>query len=149
MDKGRPKALTFTVDASVCARWLIPGEEQETEALKIRDDYAEGRIELYSPHLLSFEVLNTVWKAVERELASHENALILCRGFTKLAPKNVDFNVEDLEETMSIATESHITFHDASYITVALKTNSTLITADNELCKAAKSRVKVLALREY
>lgn len=149
MGEGRPKALAFTVDASVCARWLIPGEEHEAKALKIRDDYAEGTIELCSPHLLFFEVLNAVWKAAERKLASIEDAVILCGEFEKIVPKAVNLNGEDAEKTMKIATESHITFYDASYITAASKTNSTLITADNQLYNTAKNYVDALRLRDY
>jgi len=46
--------VSFTVDASVTTRWLISGEEYEAQAVKLRDDYAKGLIELYAPELLTF-----------------------------------------------------------------------------------------------
>lgn len=149
MDQGRSTTIGFNVDAGVCTRWLIPGEEHETQALKLRDDYAQGKIEVYAPALLTFEVLNTLWKTFERKLINLEETRTLCTAFVKLAPKTVALNREDLENTLQIATTHHITFYDASYITTTSKTKSTLVTADKNLQRTAKNYVKTLHLKDY
>lgn len=141
--------MSFTVDASVCARWLIPGEEHEARAMKARDGYAEGLIKLNAPHLLTFEVLNALWKSVERSHMDVEDAIYMCRAFARIAPKPVDFSEGDLEEVLEIAVKEHITCYDASYIVAARKTVSTLITADNALYSAARGRVKATHLKDY
>ena len=53
--------MKYTIDASIMARWFIPGEEYEEEALKIRNDYAQGKIQLYAPTPIKYEVLNSIW----------------------------------------------------------------------------------------
>lgn len=149
MDQGGQGEVSFTIDASVCARWLIPGEEHEARAMKARDEYAEGLIELNAPHLLTFEVLNALWKSVEGDHMKAEDAISMCRAFAKITPKPVDFGQGNLEEVLEIAVRDHITCYDASYIVAARKTVSTLITADNALYSAAKGRVKATHLRDY
>jgi len=69
----------LNIDASVVARWLIPGGQCEEQALRLRDEYAERVIELYGPELLVFEVLNALWKAVKRELGHSETRNIAVR----------------------------------------------------------------------
>jgi len=141
--------VSFTVDASVSARWLIPGEEYETQAVKLRDDYAEGRIELYAPSLLIFEVLNTLWKTVERGMMKAEDGVVMCEAFVKVAPKVVSLDFEDLKNALEAAMMKHISFYDASYIATALKTKSTLITADKNLCEVARVYLKTIHLKNY
>jgi len=90
--------MSFTVDASITVRWLIPGEEHETQAVKLRNHYAEGLIELYAPELLTSEVLNTLWKTVEKEITKAEDAILICEAFVKLIPKTVSLNLKDLKK---------------------------------------------------
>jgi len=149
MGQGRSKAIEFTVDASVCVRWLVPGEEHEANAVKLRDDYVDGRVELYAPRLLTFEVLNVLWKTAERKHVSTQDAISLCRMFAKMAPTAVDLGERDLEEALQIAIADHITLYDASYIATATKTKSTMITADNDLYSIAKKHSQVLSLKDY
>jgi len=141
--------VSFTVDASVCARWLVPGEEYETQAIRLRDDYAEGRIELYAPSLLVFEVLNVLWKTVEGEVMKAEDAVVMCEAFVKVAPRVVSLDFEDLKSALEVAMVKHISFYDASYIATALKTKSTLITADKNLFEVARGYLKTMQLKDY
>jgi len=68
--------MKYTIDASVMARWFIPGEEYEEEALKIRNDYAQGKIQLYAPTPIKYEVLNSIWKAVTRKTHGNKSSKI-------------------------------------------------------------------------
>jgi len=149
VDQGGQRKVSFTVDANVIVRWLIPGEEHETQALKLRNDYAQGLIELYAPQLLTFEVLNTLWKTVEKEIIKAKDAALICKAFVKLTPKTLSLSLEGLKNALEIAMTNHITLYDASYIATASRTNSTLITADKDLCAIARSYVKTLHLEDY
>jgi len=141
--------VSFTVDASVCARWLVPGEEYETQAVRLRDDYAEGRVELYAPSLLVFEVLNVLWKIVNGGMMRAEDAVVLCEAFVKVAPRVASLDLEDLKNALEAAMTKHVSFYDASYIATALKTKSTLVTADKNLFEVAKGYIKTIHLKDY
>jgi len=141
--------LRLTVDASVVNRWLIPGEEYESQALKLRDDYAAGNVDLNAPHLLVFEVANTLWKTVRKQLAEVQDAVRLYETFYKLSPEVIDLGLEDFETVIKLAVEHRLTAYDASYIATASKTRSTLVSADGALCDAASRSVRTLHLRDY
>lgn len=141
--------MIFTVDASVSARWLVPGEEYEKQAVKLRDDYAKGRVELYAPCLLIFEVLNVLWKTVKGGMMKAEDAVVMCEAFVKVAPRVVSLDFEDLKNALEVAMMKHVSFYDASYVATALKTKSTLITADKNLFEVARSHLKTIHLKDY
>lgn len=141
--------MIFTTDASAVVRWLIPGEEHEEQAIKLRNDYAEGIVELNAPALLVYEALNALWKAVERSNVSAEDALSIWKIFAKIEPKSIILDPEDLTRALKIAITSRISLYDASYIATAIKTKSTLITADQGLCDIAKKHVKTIHLKDY
>jgi len=146
--RGQEK-MAFTTDASVVVRWLIPGEEHENQAVRLRNDYAEGKIELNAPTLLRYETLNSLWKAVERNNVRVEDALSIWKTFLKIEPKSINLDPEDLTKALKIATTNHTTSYDASYIATAIKTESTLMTADQGLYDIAKKYVKTIHLKDY
>ena len=56
MERGKEIVV---LDASVVVKWFV--DEEHTEAaLTARDDYREGRIDIWSTQLLPFEVLNAL-----------------------------------------------------------------------------------------
>lgn len=142
-------AEKYAVDASVVVRWIIRGEEWENQALKLRNRYANGEIELYSPHLLTFEVLNSIWKAALRGYLELVDALLLCDKFSILMPNFLDFtSSEDLKEIEKIAIENAITAYDSSYILVSIKIGSPLIVADSKLFEKIKDKFQIVHLKD-
>jgi len=141
--------MKYTVDAGVMARWFIPGEEYEEEALKIRNDYAQGKIQLYAPTLIIYEVLNSIWEAVTRKLMEIGQVKTYCQTIPKIMPTTIKFGSEDLERIMEIAVKEKITIYDAAYIIMAIKTKSTLITADKKLFETGRKYIKTIHLKEY
>jgi len=141
--------MSYTVDASVCARWMIPGEEHEAQAGRIRDDYAAGLIKLCAPTLLPFELLNTIWKGVERRLMEADVAISMCEAFIKIQPREVSLEIEDMRRALEIAVENHITVYDATYIATASKTKTTLIAADSRLLEVARHYQRAMHLKDY
>lgn len=56
MEKVPPLVV---IDASVAIKWFLPEKESE-KALRIRDEHAEGAIDLAAPDLLYYEVANVL-----------------------------------------------------------------------------------------
>ena len=138
----------IVVDASVVVKWYIL-EEDRSQALKIREDYIDGLVELAAPALMPFEVLNAIRYSSDGldygKLAEIAESLSL-----------YGFELHHLEGeyarlTASIALENGITVYDASYVALAKVLDTTLYTADERLLGKLKGDHSgvVRSLAEY
>lgn len=123
-------------DASVVVKWFAP-EPDRAAAVRLRDLYLAGELDLVIPDLLYYEVANAL-------------------RFSRLVPPGdaadslADlFAMELLEEPLTerlavdawrVAHEAGITFYDAAYLAVARKRNGVVVTADREFVRKARSR---------
>ena len=135
--------MEVVVDASVVVKWFLIEEFRE-QAIHLRDDYIEGKIELISPTILPFEVLNAIRyssKGIKKDQLEGVGKSLLHYGI-----KLLSFNEERLLETTEIAREDDITIYDSAYIALAKMMQTNLYTADmqliNKLSDANKSFVK-------
>ena len=119
----------IVVDASVVAKWYLI-EEYSDNAIKLRNDYVRGLVQIIVPSLLEYEVLNAlrysgVYNLDElKKIGSSLNKY----GFITY---NLENDIKDL--AIKLAFKENITIYDASYIALALKFNTLLYTADQEL----------------
>ena len=119
----------IVVDASVVAKWYLI-EEYSDNAIKLRNDYVRGLVQIIVPSLLEYEVLNAlrysgVYNLDElKRIGSSLNKY----GFITY---NLENDIKDL--AIKLALKENITLYDASYIALALKFNTLLYTADQEL----------------
>ena len=119
----------IVVDASVVAKWYLI-EEYSDNAIKLRNDYVRGLVQILVPSLLEYEVLNAlrysgVYNLDElKKIGSSLNKY----GFITYDLEN---DIKDL--VIKFALKEDITIYDASYIALALKFNTLLYTADQEL----------------
>lgn len=133
----------IVVDASVVVKWFLE-EEYSAEALRIRDDYVRGVVEIAVPSLLEYEVLNALrYSRVYSVEELEEAAIALNRfGFER-------YELEDELKTLAvrIAERDNITVYDAAYVALAERLDTILYTADMELVRKFPGRV--LHVREY
>jgi predicted nucleic acid-binding protein len=134
----------IVIDASVVVKWFIE-ENDSDKALLLRDKFIEGKVELYVPTLLYFEVLNALkysqlFKPNELEDAgeSLENY-----GFKAITIKN------DIRKHMiNAAIEYDLSIYDASYLGLSIGLEKLFCTADEKIIKklppTLKKKVKSL-----
>jgi predicted nucleic acid-binding protein len=114
------------LDASVITKWFVE-EEYTKEALRIREDYGDGTLDLRAPHLMPFEVLNAL--RYNPELGQRD---------IELAGKALSkFNIalypllEDLrDQCVTTALLQGLTIYDASYLALSRPLGKELYTAD-------------------
>ena len=119
----------FILDASVAVKWFTK-EPLREEAIAIRRMFAEGTIELETPSLIFYEVLNALRynpvlgiNDVNLALKTLEDMQITIHDFAgQLAIKAVE-----------IAYKYGVTIYDAAYVALAIIRDGTLYTADNEI----------------
>jgi len=140
--------LSYVVDASIVVAWFIPGEPWTVKARKLRDEYAEGLVRLYAPNILVYELNNSLWKAVRRNLIDFKVASSCIEVFSKIAPELLPLSLDEQHKALKIAVDESITFYDSAYIVITQATGSTLVSADLDLASVARKYVNTILVRE-
>jgi predicted nucleic acid-binding protein len=126
----RNNKMEIIIDANVVVKWFVV-EEFKEQAISLRDDYINNKIELSAPVILPFEVLNAIFyskKGISNIELENIGKSLLYYGI-KLFPMNEKL----LLETVDIALKMNITIYDAVYVSLAKIRNSNLFTADSHL----------------
>jgi len=137
----------LVVDASV-VKWYVLEPDRE-EALRIREDYIDGQVELAAPALMPFEVLNAVRYSADR--LEVERLMDVAESLSLYGFRLYGLKGEYARLTARIALENNLTIYDASYVALAERLNTTLYTADERLIEALSGeyRGRVKLLSEY
>ena len=137
------------VDASVVAKWVLPGEPNEENALKLKKDHVLGLVELHAPAFIVEEVANALWRATKLRRLSKEDAqqALIALNDMKIILYELDW--AKAAQSLAIACKHNIALYDASYLFLADKIKAQLLTADNKLYETAKEHFKLLNLKEY
>lgn len=133
------------VDASVVTKWFVE-EEYSDEALELRSDYIHRRVDLASPQLLLFEVVNSLRynpEFGEEDLKKSAKAL---EEYTLwLFPLSGKLS----EKTVDNALKYGITIYDSSYISLGELEGRRVYTADEKLLTKVRNTNWVLHISEY
>lgn len=108
-----------------------------------------SRENLVTTDLAIYEACNSLWKlATLLKSISLEDAVDVATTLKDLAVRGViqpiNFTKLDFSRTLKRAYKERLTFYDTSYITNAESTETTLVTEDEKLRKAASKFVKTI-----
>lgn len=140
--------MSYVIDASVAGRLLLH-EDLSEKAAKLLEDYATGTVDLYAPALITYEVGNTLWKAMTKGYLGVNESRQRLERFLHLGILCVEFEDEDLLRTLEYAAETALTYYDGVYVIAAKKTKTTLLTADDALYSKAGETIPVTHLKDY
>lgn len=132
--------MKLVLDASVIAKWYI--EEENTEkALDIRDKFVEGKLAILEPTLLTYELGNVFWK---HPVKSSEDVESDFKALFDIGLEFLEVNEPDFLKNVHVnARKFEITFYDATYVTLAIKEDCKLITADGRLQRKVEKHIDV------
>jgi predicted nucleic acid-binding protein len=137
------------VDASVVAKWVLPVETYQENALKLRDDHVSKRAELFAPTVLTIEVTNALWKAVKLKRLSQEDAQEALKTLGNIKISLYELDWTEASQILNIACKLDSAIYDATYLFLAHKIKAQFVTSDNKLYEKAKKYFEVIHLREY
>lgn len=135
-------AEKYTLDASVAAKWFN-NENLTDKALQVRDAFVEGKIELFAPEHLLYEVGNSIWK---NKALAPEDAVMAIKSLTDFEIELVRLDAEKAGNAMEIARDLSITFYDAAYVMLANHFDAPLISADQMVLSKSK---KTIHLKDF
>ena len=124
--------LIRVVDASALGALLF-GEPQAEEVA----ERLSGAV-LVAPGILWFEVANICLKKIKAQPRSAEKILSAFSYFPLLAIQQADV---DHSEVIAMARKKKLTTYDTSYLWLAGKLQSELVTLDKKLLRSAKSLI--------
>jgi predicted nucleic acid-binding protein len=137
-------AEKVVIDASVVAKWFLE-EVYSTEALLLRDKYIAGEIELASPCIMPYEVLN----ALRYSSVYSKDALVgVVRSLERYGIELWDLRRAYGQKVAEVAMDIDITVYDASYVALAEILNARLVTADEEIVTKAKVLIDLKHVKE-
>ena len=136
------------LDANVIAKWILPGEPWEDQALKLREKLVNGEIEVHEPVLLVYELASLLVRAIRMGRIKSEDGKLAMKLLNKLGIKLYEINLSEGANLIELAENLNITTYDATYISLAKKLKALLISADNEMYTKAKNFVKIKHLKE-
>ncbi len=132
----RAQVRRYVTDASVAVKWFV--EEQETQsALKLKQLFENGEVDLEAPSLLAYEVASA--------LRFHPKVSLTLKQFraAREALDQMQIAREPNEREWSMAfrlsLENTLSISDAIYIAFALRGSSKMVTADASLIAKLKS----------
>ena len=137
------------MDASVVAKWVLPVEMYQENALKLRDDHVSERAELFAPTILTAEVANALWRAVKLKRLTEEDAqeALKTLGDTKITLYELDWS--QISQVLKIACMLDSAIYDAAYLFLSDKIEAQLVTSDTKLYEKTKEHFNVLHIRDY
>jgi predicted nucleic acid-binding protein len=119
----------WVVDASVIIKWYVP-----------ENDYAAARamrtaeIELAAPDLLFVEMSNILWKLVRRREMESMRAIEIIEEVA--TSPFITFSTQSLaRDALELGIATGLSAYDASYVALAIRLNTPLITADEKLVR--------------
>jgi predicted nucleic acid-binding protein len=119
----------YVVDSSVVTKWFLI-ETNSDQAIRLRDEFATGRLRLAVPTLLFYEVMNALrFSGVfnETELALAAKSLSKYRfGIFRPVGKLLELSTQ-------LSVRNDITVYDACYTALAKRLGRELVTEDKEL----------------
>lgn len=137
--------IKYVVDASVVLKWFLKEAVCKEEALFLKQDYDEQRIEILIPHYAFAEIFNILG----RNLAIDE-ALACCSRLLNYFLVEYPVTLEMASLAFEIMKKSdRVSFYDAGYHSLAMHEGCVFITADEKYYKKTEKSGHIMLLKNY
>jgi len=136
---------SYVIDASVITKCFIT-EDYSDKAMEVIDAHVRGNLSLSAPSLIVYEIGNVFWKHPQ---ISSEKACAFIGRFLDLQISLVHIwsDVGLLRSVCTLAKARNVTFYDASYLSLAERDETKLLTADEDIRNRMPDTV--IPLREF
>ncbi len=120
------------LDASVGAKWFLPGEDLMAEARVVRQAMLERSVALAAPIVIWSELANAVIRAVRRGRIDYDRAMGIASEMIDVRPLIAPMELDD-HTTIRTAITVGLNAYDAQYLAAAARGRSAVLTADRRM----------------
>jgi len=147
--QGETDTPRNVIDASVIAKWVLPGEPYQENVVRLKEDFVSASTELCAPSLIIEEIANTLWRAIKLDRISEKDAKEAMEALNDMGIELYEADWGKACQELNIACNFDLTVYDASYPLLSDRTKSSLITADKKLYEKAKEHFRIIHVKEY
>lgn len=133
----------IVVDACVALKWQFRDEFETEQAIQMLMDFIHGKIELISPNLFAYEIVNAINIAVIKKRMSEKEGLDAINDILSIGVNLIDF-AGFVERAFRLARIYNRSVYDCAYLALAEEEGCKIYTADKRLFNAIKDRVKFI-----
>jgi predicted nucleic acid-binding protein len=126
--------MTYVSDASVAVKWVL-NEPDSVKALRLRDDFDAGLVELLAPDTFPAEVGHARAKAERRKAIVVGTGIGLLADVLRTLPRLHASLPDLLPRAFAIASLHRIGVYDCLYVALAEREACELVTADDKLVR--------------
>ncbi|MFQ6074599.1 MAG: type II toxin-antitoxin system VapC family toxin [Candidatus Bathyarchaeia archaeon] len=137
------------MDASVAAKWALPGEPYQKSALKLKEDHILGLAELSAPSFIAQEVANALWRALKLGRIVKGDAEEALRALGEMRIELHELSWDQVAEGLDIASSLDLTIYDASYLYLSNRLRAPLVTADGTLYERSRKLFRITHVKDY
>ncbi len=132
--------MMAVLDATVALKWQFEDEEVTSPAVALLEDFVEGKIELVSPTLFSYEILSAINVAINRKRIEEEAGY---RALNYIASLGIDLRKFDnlIEPAFYMARRYGLSSYDCAYMALAEKEKCDFFTGDKKLFNSIKNHL--------
>jgi predicted nucleic acid-binding protein len=139
--------VRYVLDCSVAVRWFVRQSFWES-ALHVLDLVQRGEAELVAPRVIVPELGHVLRKLIVGEKLSVEQGLRALDLFFDVPLELVESR--DLtHQALELAVAHSATFYDALYVTLAIREDLSVLTADGRMARAFTNLNRTLHLAEF
>jgi len=125
------------LDASVAAKWFLKREKYGSDAIRLRQDYEAGKVDLSAPSLILYEDCSAIRKI--KDIAREKASKLAEAASTYLGNIVLSPHPQSYRRVLSNARTWDVSVCDSSYATISEEQGTPLITADDYLRKRLSS----------
>ncbi len=139
----------YVIDASVACRFLLV-EDLSDKAERVLRGFLMGELDLVAPELVTYEVGNSLWKAVGQGILDQAEAKKVFSYFLGLGLTSNDELEEDQHiEALVLGVRLRATYYDSAYVALSKHTGATLLTADDTFYEKAQGEIPTIHLKDF
>jgi len=132
--------MMVVLDASVALKWQFEDEEVTSAAMALTEDFVEGKVELITPTLFPYEILNAVNVAINRKRIEEEAGYRAMNYITSLGIELRRFD-NLIGPAFYMARQYGLSSYDGAYLALAEKEKCDFFTGDKKLFNSIRNRL--------
>jgi predicted nucleic acid-binding protein len=132
--------VTTVIDASVALKWQFEDEEVVNPAMALLHDFVEGRLELITPTIFTYEIVSAINIAIKRKRIREEAGYRAIIYITSIGIELRGFN-ELVGPTFYMARQYGLSPYDCAYMALAEKEKCDFFTGDKKLYNVVNNRL--------